>query len=233
MQKIRKVFTVIIHNKEYDVYHIEGKEQDSGNGEPLTWWLYFDSRLPEGTFPPIDSDKWVHYHSSIQRHCWEIKFKQVNTTKEKWGDTHFRNRTAVEMWCNGKLFYSFGTTGTDRGMSFAMTKVQYMQTMMSEHCFNFYNPDEENGRKIYWYGLPATVRVSSCDKWEIGIIPDYTTGISKEEWWKEYKRRKTNIGEIPDDWDEIEKENDAENEDTDYINWGDAFSDGHINWFRK
>lgn len=231
--KPRKIFTVIIHKKEYDVYDIEGKEEDPGNGEPKTWWVYFADRLPDGLLPPIDSDNWEHWHTSIQRHCWEITFRQSNTTKEKWGSTHFRNHTQVEMWCNGQLFYSFGTTGTDRGMSFAMAKVQYLQTALSEHPFNFYNPDSENGRKIYWYGLPATVKIRSSDKWEIGIVPDYTAGLDKEAWWKEYTNRQTNIGKKADEDDLNDREDDHQAKETDFINWGDAFSDQHINWFRK
>lgn len=228
----RKIFTVVIHDKEYDVYDIEGKEFDPGNGEPLTWWLYYGDRLPDGLLPSIDSDDWEHWHVGIQRHCWDIRFKQKNTTKEKWGSTQFSNRTSIEMWCNGKLFYSFGTTGTDRGMAFAMAKVQYLQVVMSEHPFNFYDPQSENGRKIYWYGLPATVKVHREEAWEIGIVPDYTVGLNKEEWWKEYRTRKSNFGQTLEDWEE-NREEENNDEATNYINWGDALSDQHIGWFRK
>lgn len=228
----RKIFSVVIYDKEYDVYDIEGKEFDSGNGEPKTWWLYYDDRLPNGLIPPRDSDKWEHWHIGIQRHCWEIKFKQKNTTKEKWGSLQFRNHTHIEMWCNGKLFYSFGTSGTDRGMAFAMAKVQYLQTVLSEHPFNFYDPQSENGRKIYWYGLPATIKVWRKEEpWEIAIVPDYSE-MNKDDWWTEYNRRRTKINQSLEDWEE---DRDEENNDkeSDFINWGDAFSDQHIDWFRK
>ena len=139
------------------------------------------------------------------------------------------------MWCNGKLVYEFGTTGGNRGMQFAMAKVQYMQVVLSEHPYNFFDPQTENGRKICWYGLPATVKVKSHG-WEIGIVPDYTAGLSKEEWWKELRRRESKYTN-PDDgdkqMDEIEREEEREYEKDDYINWGDAFSDQHIYWFRK
>lgn len=234
MSKMRKVYSVVIHDKEYDVWDIEGKELDCGNGEPLTYWIYMGDRLPDGITPPIDSDKWEHYHASIQRHLWDIKFTQTNTTKEKWGSTHFRSHTNVEMWCNKKLIYSFGTTGSNGGLSFAMAKVQYLQTILSEHCYNFFNPQEENGRKIFWKGLPATVKVKS-DGWEIGIIPDYTAGLNKEEWWAELGKRESLIGAKKYE-DESDEENDKEdfNESmqSDYINWGEALSDQHINWFR-
>lgn len=231
-KRMRKVYTVIIHDKEYDVWDIEGKELDCGNGEPLTYWVYMGDRLPDGIAPPIDSEDWEHYHASINRHLWDIRFTQKNTTKEKWDSTHFRNHTHVEMWCNKKLIYSFGTTGTSSGLSFAMAKVQYLQTVLAEHCFNFFNPDEENGRKIFWYGLPATVKVKS-NKWEIGIIPDYTAGLNKKEWWKELRRRESKVGGNKYSDDEMEEEEFKEDERSEYINWGDALSDQHINWFRK
>jgi len=233
-KRIRKAYTVIIHDTEYDVWDIEGKEMDCGNGEPLTYWVYMADRLPNGVTPPIDSDSWVHYHVSIQRHLWDIKFTQYNTTKEKWNSTHFSNSTRVEMWCNKKLIYSFGTTGTENGLSFAMAKVQYLQTVLSEHPFNFFEPDSENGRKIFWYGLPATVKVRSGNKWEIGIMPDYEAGLNKEDWWKELKNRESKWGgnKYSDD-DEMEYEEHEESKHSGYINWGDALSDQHITWFRK
>jgi hypothetical protein len=222
----KKIFEVIIFDKVYDVYDIEGKEEDPGNNEPKTWWVYYADRLPEGTVPPVDSDNWEHWHASIQRHLWDIRFVQKNTSKGKWNSTHFRNHTSVEMWCNKKLIYAFTTTGTSSGLSFAMAKVQYLQTMLSEHCFNFFEPEKENGRKIWWYNLPATV-VTRSRGWEIMIKPDYTD-MPKEEWWKEYKKRSFRPSDDEPEWDRHE-----EGEESDMINWGDALSDDHINWFRK
>lgn len=190
-----------------------------------------DTDLPKDVTPPHDSDSWKPYSSGILRRLWDIRIVQSNTTKEKWGDTQFRNSTSIEMRCNGKLVYSFGTGGNY--LEYAFAKVQYLQVQMGEHPFDFFNPEKEHGRKIYFYGLPSTVRVwRKAEPWLIGIDPDYT-GTTKELWWKEYRRRKTNIGAAPDDWDEIEKTEDAEDEKRDWINWGDALSDQHINWFRK
>lgn len=232
MNKIRKVFSVIIYDKEYDVYNIDGKEHGGYNGEIKTWWVYFSQKVPDGTVPPLDSEHWQPLVSSIERHTWEITFKQKTTTKEKWGNTNFHNHTWCEMWCNKKLIYAFRATGGSRGMSFAMAKAQYMQTYLAEHPYNFFNAEEENGRKICWYGLPATVKVMH-DTWEIAIIPDYTAGISEKDWWEELAKKK-HKHTIPDkEWDEIEKEDDEETRSAGYINWGDAFSDGHIDWFRK
>lgn len=230
----RKVFKVIIHEKEYDVYNIDGKEHEGYNDTPKDWWLYYSERLPEGLVPPVDSEYWKPYCSSILRRLWEIRIKQRNSSKEKWGETNFRNSISVEMWCNNKLVYAFGTNG--KYLDYAMAKIQYLQVQLSEHPYNFFEPETENGRKICWHGLPATIKVKQ-DTWEIAVIPDYTAGLTREEWWKELKRRESRYTEIKDDMDKQEKE--MEDEDfsesmtDDYINWGDALSDQHIYWFRK
>lgn len=233
MKDIRKIFTVVIHNKEYDVYDLEKKEHPGYNDTPKTWWLYYADRLPEGTLPAIDSDSWEPWNSSITRLLWDVEFRQSNSSKEKWNETRFSNHTRVNMYCNKKLVYAFSTWGNDRGMSYAMAKVQYLQTVICEHPYNFLNPEEMKGRKIYWYGLPATIQPRAVDGWEITVYPDYTTGISKAEWWKELRRRETKIGKIDEDWDSMQKEDNEEEEYNEYINWGDALSDGHIDWFRQ
>lgn len=234
MSKIRKIFSVIIEDRSYDVFDIDGKEHEGWNDTPKEWWLYYNQQpLPEGLFPPLDSPDLIPFHASINRSLWDIKVTQHNYSKEKWGHTQFRNSCSVELWCNKRLVYEF-TTGGDY-LSFAFAKIQYLQVMLSEHPYNFFEPQKENGRKIYWYGLPATVKVKSYT-WEIGIIPDYTAGLDKEAWWKEYKRRKSTVGPLSDSQKE-DLEMDAEDEDEyqreDYINWGDALSDAHIGWFRE
>ena len=223
----RKAFTVIIYDKEYDVYSIEGKEHEGLNDTPKTWWLYYSDRLPEGIVPPEDSPYWEPYSDSLNRLCWDIKISQGNSSKEKWGETQFRSNTTVEMYCNNKLVYKFGTWGGDKGMSYAMAKVQYLQVKMCEHPYNFLNPESEVGRKIWFFGLPATID-TGYEPGEIRIIPDYSTGIDMEQWWKLYKERKNPVQKELDD--KLFPENDGPKSS---INWGDALSDGNINWFRK
>ncbi len=229
---MRKIFEVMIYDKYYDVFDIEGKEHAGLNNEPKTWWLYFADRLPEGCTPPLDSDNWKEWHVSIKRCVWDIHFKQKNTTKEKWGDTQFNNHINISILCNGRPFYEFGTFD----MAFAMAKVQYLQVVMSEHPFNFFTPEKDNGRKIWWYNMPATVVVNTYEPWNIKIRPDYTTGFSKEQWWKEYtERRAKRLSPVRVFVDEEMPEHEEDEEDAaaDLINWGDALSDGNIWWFRN
>jgi len=230
----RKIFTVMVNGKEYDVWDVEGKEHEGYNDTPKSWWLYYSERLPDGIQPPPDSEYWHPMQSSIERSCWEYKFSQRTYTKVKWDELRFSGTTKCEMWRNGKLVYAFSTTGGTRGMAFAMAKAQYLEVILSEHCYNFFEPEKENGRKIFWYGLPATVRVKS-DGWEISIIPDYTAGLDKDAWWDELSRRESKINNVKeeDDMEEMIEESKKESRSDGYINWGDALSDGNINWFRK
>jgi hypothetical protein len=228
MQIPRKIFEVTVHNKQYVVYDIEGKEHEGYGDIPKTWWLYYATKLQEDLIPPADSPDFVPFSRSINRRLWDIRITQYNSSKYKWDETRFSTGTNVEMWCNGKLIYAFGTFEA----SFAFAKIQYLQIILSEHSYNFFEPEKENGRKICWYGLPATVKVKQST-WEIAIIPDYTAGINQEDWWKEYRRRKKNHSN--DDTEDLKMDEMYDTEETNdgYINWGDALSDNHIYWHRK
>jgi hypothetical protein len=228
MNEVRKVFEVVISDKSYDVFDIPSREHAGLNDTVKTWWVYYADRLPDGMLPPIDSDSFKPLDSSINRMLWEFRIKQRNYSKEKWGDTDFRNSTRVEMLCNNKPVFSFSTTGTSSGLAFAMGKIQYLQVALAEHSYNFFETESENNRKIFFLGLPAFVRPST-EPGEIGIVPDYSQ-IPKEVWWKEFKNRNECLTKVPeeDDIDIFE-----EDYGSDFINWGSALSDGKIDWFRK
>lgn len=231
---ITKLFDIYVYDKPRAVYSIDNKEHEGYNDTPKNWWVYEGEQLPEGTFPAIDSEYLQPYcRKSMQRHLWDIRIKQRITSKEKWGSTNYSTRTWCDILCNGKPFYSFPAIGGMSGVSFAMAKAQYMITILSEHPFNFFEPEKEDGRKIYWRGLPATVRTKPEYTWEIGVVPDYTCGLNKEEWWEELKKRESFIPKKDDDFQEMEDEDFSESQRSDYINWGDAFEDRHINWFRE
>lgn len=223
-----KIFDVLIRDKKYDVYSIEGKEHAGLNNEPKQWWLYYTDRVPEGTVPPRDSEHFVPWSTSIKRIVWEIKLKVNNTSKFKWDEHRFSHNCSCEIWANGKHVYSFVV----REMEFALTKANYLLVHLAEHPYSFLDQESQNGRKIYWYGLPATVRPSTSYPGEIGIVPDYTA-MTKQQWWKEYHRRKSKIAAPPEEMDDVFREHDEEAESDDFINWGDALSDGNIDWFRE
>ena len=230
MKDVRHIFSIIINSIEYDVYDIEKKEHGGFNDTPSTWWVYYEQKLQKGVLPHKDDTNLIPYDSSINRRIWDISYKQSNHSKYKYGRYSFSSITSVEMRCNGKLVYSFGSYD----YNYCVSKVGYLMVQLSEHPFDFFDPETENGRKIFWYGLPATIKVNNYEPWNIGIIPDYKDSLSKDEWWKEYKNRKTNITCNKKDDDDFgdDDEDFIEQMNSDYINWGDALSDGNIYWFR-
>lgn len=223
----KPVFTVVIDGKEYDVWNLE-KEHPGWNGEIKTWWLYFSDRMPDNIMPPEDSEHFHPFTKGVERHCWSIVIKEKNHSKIKWDDLRINSSVWCEMYCNNKLIYEFAAGDFD----FAMAKAQHLKVILMEHPYNFFNPQENEGRRIFWYGLPALVKVKTAS-WEILIVPDYEDGLDKEAWWKEYRRRKSKIGAYNHEFDDIENEELDEDERDGYINWGDALSDKHIDWFRE
>lgn len=226
---MRKVFDVYINRKLNPVFDIPGKSH--GNGPVMTWWVYLGPELVDGVLPPEDSEYLSPLTTGVNRRVWDIRLTQSNGTKTKWDELRFCNNTSVEMWCNGRCVFCFSTTGTATGLSYAMARVGYLIVQLEEHCYNFFEPEQENGRKICYHGMPATVRVMS-DTWEIAIVPDYSN-MTEKDWWAELKRRQSNYT-VQDDQDrEMEEEGFDEDQRTGWINWGSPLSDGNIYWFRK
>ena len=203
--KPRKIFDIMIDDKPYPVYSIDGYE----------------------LLPYVDK--------GVNRICWEIRFKQKNYAKFKWDDFDIRSNGSCQIYANGKQVYSFGS----RSVDYALAKAQYMMVNLMEHPYNFLNPTEEKGRKIWYYGLPAIVE-PGYEAGNIKVVPDYTD-IDQEKWWEQYQIRKNPI-DLPKDDEEWETERqDREMDEEDFretksygtINHGDALWDGMIKWFRK
>ena len=219
---IQPDYTVIIDGRKRSVYTLnqthETESEKSDKWLSLMNDLSVESEIEEN----IKASLLVPYHSFIERFCWGIKIYQKNYTKEKWDKTTFRSQTVCEMRCNETLVYAFTTTGDSNGMSFAFAKAQYLQTILTEHPFNFLEPKTEQGRKILFYGLPAQVEIrQGYEKWKIGIVPIYSE-YNKSEWWALLMQRSFPTDEEREDWEEYKE--------SDYINWGDALSDQDIKW---
>lgn len=228
---MRKIFEVKVYDKMYPVYELN-RRHEGMNGVPDSWWLYYSGEIPDNiseedvNFLPLD------YSLYKQRLSWEIKFSDYATSKEKWNEMRFNTGTSCEMICNNKVVYKF----TCGNMDFAFAKARYLMTILVEHPFDFINPENMKGHKIWFHGLPATVQPSFIGK--IDIWPDYTT-VDKKTWWDEYRKRTidfkfnkvyeegldTQLREMEvDDYDEIYG--------SDHFRWGDPLSDGDINWSR-
>jgi len=227
---VRRAFEILINDKPYQVWDIAGYEHKNGewNGTPTTWWLNFKEDGDEESELVPFVDKGVH------RICWEVKYKQKNYAKHKYGDWDIRNSGHCRIYANGKQVISFGS----RNLEYAMAKVPVMIVKIMEHPFNFLNPQEENGRKIWYHGMPATVSVNEySEPGEISVVPDYTTGIEPNTWWKLYNERRNPVVMSGSEIDQDDMDSDLSDlkyeERSSRINHGDALWDGMINWFRK
>lgn len=221
-----------IGNTYYPVYQLE--KTHNANGYESNDWIFFS----EEAVPENEDDEFIPYTSEIRRNSFSISFIQSNSAKYKWDEWSLRTNTDCVISFNDKPIYQFGTIGGFQGMSFAMAKAEYLLTVLSEHAYNFFEPEEELGRKIYYYGLPATVIPSTTYPGEIKIKADYSY-IDKDEWFKLYKERSkvfTPNG-LKSPYSDIFGDDDCESYyefyESDILNWGDALSDGNIYWFRN
>lgn len=236
--KPRKIFDLMIDDEPYPVYSIDGYEHPNGkwNGCPDTWWLDLSEPPVKGEITP-EKELIPYVDKGVNRICWEVRFKQKNYAKFKWDDWNISSSGQCQIYANGKLIYSFGS----RSVDYALAKAQYMMVNLTEHPFNFFNPGEEKGRKIWYYGLPAIIE-PGYDPGNIRVVPDYTD-IDQDSWWDLYKVRSHPIDlkkpkqeeENYSDKQDREMDEDRFNETREYgtINHGDALWDGMINWFRK
>lgn len=239
-KNVREIFQIQIREKMYPVYSIDGYEHQLGksNGCPDTWWLdYSDYEEPEEgdeqTYRVVRElvpyiDKGVH------RVCWGVEYQQFNTTKYKWDEWDIRNGGICKITANGKPVYEFHYRDLHGALFSAGKKINDMM----EHPFDFVHPEKEEGRKIWYYGLPATIRLG-YEPGEIRIKPDYSY-MTSNEWWDELERRQSKItakNHVPSfsekQDDELDKDYFLEQKDYGEINHGSVFYDGMINWFRN
>jgi hypothetical protein len=242
---MRKIFDILINDKPYPVYSIEGKTHNLGknNGCPDDWWLLYDEDINESKFldeMSENSNLIPYIDKGVHRICWEINYRQSNRIKYKWDDYDIRDSGVCTLKANGKEVYKFHSSD----LMFAMARVQTLVGELISHPYNFFKPEEDDGRKIFFCGLPAFVYRG----WQVGeikIVPDYSK-ISKEMWWERYEFYNSNHEDK--NYEEFEDELEKDEYDADYelfeehtneyyrsdsINWGDALSDGKIYWFRK
>lgn len=143
--KPRKLFKTLIRGKVHWIYSRQVEHQYGKlNGCPDTWWLLIKYDDEYEWTPWIDK--------AGTRPCWEITVRQDNYIKHKYGGSDIRSTCHVDMKCNGEVVYEFGCND----INYAMSKSQYKMIEMMEHPFNFMNPQEEIGRRI-WFKRQAAV----------------------------------------------------------------------------
>lgn len=199
MTEPRKIFKTIVNGETCWVYDRPKHKHKLGkwNALPETWWLLYHSSW----IPWIDN--------GANRPCWDIRIKQGNYIKTKWDEQQIRGTCGIQMYCNNTLVYHF----VCRDIEYGFAKAQKLITDMIEHPFNFTNPEEEVGRKIWYYEQPASIERLMLDQGCIMIQYegdgdgfDLTRPWDDDEW--------------PDEWDGEKKVKDDVLTPT-------------INWFRK
>lgn len=248
----RKIFDVLVDNKRYGVYDIPGKEHQPQNEQgPSTWWLLKDDKYTDLDEIPEDLQfsqmNWIPYDSLlIPRLTWDIRYTERVRSHVKWNRETFRTEGRVTIICNGRKIYGFWANK----MEYALSKAQSVITELLEHPFNFINPMSEQGRPIYYHGLPARIGVSNkcleainnkdifdlqCEQepWEIKIIPDPDNGMTVDQWFDEYERILKSTPELEDYQLEWIDDSIVSSRNLKSINHGDAFHDKHIIWFRS
>jgi len=230
-QRRKKCFDLLVDGVKCPVWDIEGYEHESGklNGTPSTWWLeIIPSRDDDDEEDDEDRDEQEnelipYVDRGTHRICWEIVFKQSNHIKHKWGDSDVRSSGKCIMSANGKEIYQFNSSN----IGYAMSKAESLMTELLEHPYNFLDQESEDGRKIWYYGLPAKVYSRSYPSGEIWIHPDLTD-MDADEWWNKYAERYSMMNPSGRD----AKERVEEWKSFGKIGHGDALWDKMINWFR-
>ncbi len=240
-ENVRKIFDIQIGDEMFSVYSIEGYEHQLGkaNGCPDTWWLdystYNTTVDSDGTINESRIRELIPYiDKGVHRVCWGIDYQQYNSTKYKFSGWDIRNGGICKITANGKPVYKFHYRDLRGALAVASSKIDEL----IEHPFDFINPENEVGRKIWYYGLPATILLG-YEPGEIRIKPDYSY-MASDEWWKELERRQSRVTPknrvyADDEKEEEERDKERFEETKDYgeINHGSAFYDGMINWFRN
>lgn len=239
---MRKLFDIHINDKPFPVFSIDGKEHNYGksNGCPDNWWLDY-TKDEEGNYLEQDGSQLLvemngkernlipYIDKGVHRICWEITYKQGNLMKYKWDDYDIRSYGTCIMRANGRDVYKF----RHNDLQGAMVHVQHLSEKLLYHPYNFFEPEKDDGKKIYFKSLPAFVR-TGYEVGEIRIEPDYSV-LPKEKWWKIYNLFDSRAYESADSIfsdDDDRFDDNIEDQMADMINWGDALSDGHIYWYR-
>lgn len=224
---MKKIFDVLIDGRTYDVLDIEGKEHEGWNDIPKTWWINFVPSEGKSEFPPLDSPDLVPFAAGIERIAWSFNIEQTNSSKPKWNNISFSNHIKCEVFANKKKVYEF----YGRDVDHVLSQANILTTSLCEHSYNFLNTDSEKGKKIYFFGLPATIMPKEGREWEIMVYPD-TEKMPKKEWWTKYRELQISMLSYPDEIERTEERIEQAMEDG-QINWGDPLqSAGYIRWGR-
>lgn len=221
-KRCREAYKILIGEREHQIWDIDGYEHDYGkwNNQTPTYWL----EMEDGSLEP-------YIRTGSHRICWEINYKQTNYVKHKWGSADLRSSGTCIIKANGRQIYSFGTSS----LEYALSKAQSLVVELSEHPYNFFDQEKENGRRIWYYNLPAIIKTREWAPGEITVYPDYIGEYEGKKnhwkWWRDYYERSKYKSSLVRE-ESQEEEQLEESRSMGCIGHGSALWDGMIKWFR-
>jgi len=156
--------------------------RDNGRNEHL--WL---KQIHDDT----DDIEWVPWIDiATNRPCYEVKVTQGNRTKYKWSETRINGTCQVDILCNQKKVYEFRC----RDVEYGLARSQVLLSKMSEHPFDFADPESMIGRKIWYHRQAAVIDDLMLQQGCIMIRKEDGTGFDMSQPWRDED-------DLEDPWD--------------------------------
>ena len=172
--KERKIFDIVLNGRLNGVWDRPNHKHTLGqmNGCPDTWWVKYVRREEEEDHE-VQVD-WIPFiDKGTNRASWDIRIKQGNVTKFKWDEWQINKTGYVELTLNNRVVDEFGFND----LNYAFAKAQLRTFEMCEHPFNFFDPESEIGRKIYYHRQPAIINRLILDQGCIMVEKEDGTGF--------------------------------------------------------
>ena len=226
----QRQFQILIGDHPFWVYKIDLNDPSRNDEEEYFRNLYINYGDPEQADDlAINSKNLVEYRQKSHRFLFGINITQSTSSKSKWGSERISTRTKCEITINKKKIYELSTNFSEmQGVNYLFAKAQTIIEEIFEHPF--FTPDPtntmvNNGREIFYYGMPAIIEVHEYAPWEITIIPDLRN-TNFQSWWDQLDlNTRSRPFYEPGYWDEYKTMG--------KINHGEALYDYMINWHRS
>lgn len=220
-ENVNKAFEVQINGKMFDVYSIDENKNQGIRKESL-WVDYLEHGL-------------ISYNDGMHKICWGVVYEQFNKAKKTIGGIDFQDKSICYITANGKKIYEFEYStfkGSEYDLKGALDKACILIEKIKNHPFNFLNPEKEKGRKIWYYGLPATIELFG-DFGMVNIVPDLSF-LSIQEWFYKLIKRTTKLEKEPTLYGKSPfSVYECPYEGIGTIRGKDVLTETGIDWFRK
>lgn len=179
--KCRPVFGVPLTEDrlpDYTVFDIPERVHTEHGGKSKSWWLYAKHYGGED-LDALDENYLVPWRLALPVPIFTTPVRQTQIPDKVLGT---RTGYVCDVYYNGGVIYSADGHVEENMYPKPWKVVEHLLPKLFDHEFNCLNPWANNGRKVLWIGLPATIRVNDLKPWLVDLVPD-TTETSEEEWW--------------------------------------------------